>query len=179
MKKELLYILSIIALGLNDSAFSADASGEEKFQYKDNGGYEDTQHTEKTTADGTSRTADSKINVDVSSKGLATQTVKTKTVDDPPGVMNRKTDTTTTQTTQKARGGYQEQISHKHTDAAGTNINEKASTDVDVDKSGNVTENTKAERTVNPKGIFNKKTTIATQLKAVNGQVVEKKEESN
>jgi len=172
------YMLAVLSLGLGDDAFSADASSKEKIDYKDNGGYETTQHTQRTTPAGNAQSSDADVNVDVDSKGRVTKEVKTKATDDPSGLMNKRTESTDVKTKQKAHGGYEQKSDYKYTDAAGSNVSEKTKTDVDVDKKGNVTEDTTVERTVNPKGIFNSKTKTEKHIKAVNGTITEQKEET-
>lgn len=77
MKKAIIYTDHPFLRG-DDNAFSADASGQEEIQYKDNGGYEEKRHVEQISAGETKHSSDVNINVDVDSKGPATKTVKAK-----------------------------------------------------------------------------------------------------
>lgn len=180
MKNLLATLTATTILAAAGGAFAADETtqGESKVKYKDNGGYESTQSAEHTTAGGTTHSSDAKVDVDVDSKGRVDKTVKTDSVTDPKGLMNKKADTAKTEVEEKDRGGYKQTTTRKHTDAEGTNVTEKTSTDVDVDKNGNVTETDKTEKVTDPKGLMNKKKTVH-KTKKVNGKVVEDKIDSN
>ncbi len=169
---------AVMALVAPAYAATESAQNKSKVEYKDNGGYESTRTSEHTTPGGTKHTSESKVDVDVDSDGKIDKTVKTESVTDPKGLMNKETDTAKTEIKEKERGGYVQTTVSKSTDADGTNVTIKATTDVDVDADGNVTTTAKSEKTVDPKGLMNKKTT-SSMTKSVNGHVVEEKKKSN
>ena len=176
MKQFLVALASTAAVGLASSAFAANATAENKsnVELKKNGGYEATNSSERTTAAGTKHEMKEKIDVDVDSKGQHKESAKAESSTDPKGLMNAKTDTTKASYKDKDNGGYKHTRTDKHTDAAGTDVKTTTTTDVDVDSSKNATATVKTEKTVDPKGLMNKKTTT-TKAKAVNGVVTEEK----
>ncbi len=177
MKNLIAFLSATTVLTMATAAFAADetAADNSKVRYKDNGGYESTQSSDHTTPGGTSETSKTEVDVDVNSKGQVSKTVESKTTTDAKGLLNARTDKAKTELDEKDRGGYKQTSTRSHTDHDGTNVSEKATTDVDVDKTGNVTETTKTSKTVDPKGLMNKHTTT-TKAKVVNGAVVETKE---
>lgn len=136
-----------------------DAQVKSTVEMKDNGGYESNVKTEETSNNGTTKTSDKQVEVDVNSNGLVDK--KTKIVDkiDPKGLMNSKKDTSETEIEGKEHGGYKQTTSRKIKDANGTNTTYKTVTDVDVDVNGNVTSKATTEKTVDPKGLMNSTTT--------------------
>lgn len=180
MKNLVMILASTAAVGLASSAFAANATAENKssVEYKKNGGYEATATSEHTTAKGTAHEASEKVDVDVDSKGLRKETVKADSSTDPKGLLNAKKDTTKASYKDKDNGGYKQTKTDRHSDAAGTDTKVETTTDVDVDANNNATAVVKTEKTVDPKGLLNKKTTT-NKAKAVNGVVVEQKKETN
>jgi hypothetical protein len=175
MKNMLALLSATTVLTLGAGAYAADtAEGKAKVEYKANGGYEAKQSGERTLDDGTKVKSETNVDVDVDHDGTVDRTVKSEETSDPKGLMNKQSDNTKTKFDEKSDGGYTQTSDRKHKDANGTNIMEKSKTDVDVDRNGNVTQTTKNEKTTDPKGLFNKKTTKE-KTKMVNGQVVEDK----
>ena len=179
MKNITAILVATAAMGLATSAYAADESAQakSKVEYKKNGGYESTRSADHTTAGGTTHTSESNVSVDVDSQGRIDKEVKSESVTDPKGLMNKKKDTSETEIEEKARGGYKQTTTRKHTDAEGTNTTYKTVTDVDVDADGNVTSTATTEKTVDPKGLMNE-TTSKSKTKTVNGQVVEQTKKS-
>ena len=180
MNTTLKILLATAAVGLAMPAYAAEESTAVKsiVEYKKDGGYESTRSTEKTTAEGTTQTSESSVDVDVDSKGHVDKTVKTETVTDPKGLLNKEKDVSETKIDEKERGGYKQTTIRKSKDADGTNITFKTVTDVDVDSSGNVTTTATTTKTVDPKGLMNE-TTTKTKTKTINGKVVEKSNKVN
>ncbi len=179
MKTKLLTLLAASAgMSLATAAYAQEASEKSNTRYHDNGGYESTSTSQKTSAEGTTSTTNSSVNVDVDSKGNVTREAKTETTTDPSGFMNKTTDNAQSEIEEKPRGGYKQTTTRSHKDADGTNIYFKTVTDVDVDSSGNVTTTAKTEKTVDPKGLFNKTSTTST-TKSVNGRIVKSDSKTN
>ena len=176
MKNLLAILTTTAAVGLASSAYAADASAEHKsnVEMKKNGGYEATNSAERITSAGTKQEMKEKVDVDVDSKGMHKETAKSETVTDAKGLGNAKKDTSKATYEDKSNGGYKQTKTDKHTDANGANVKTTTTTDVDVDSDKNATAVVKTEKTVDPKGLMNKKTTT-TKAKAVNGTVVEQK----
>lgn len=176
MKHSLTMLLATAAMGLATSAYAADESAQvkSKVDYKKDGGYESNRTAEKTTANGTAVKSESNVDVDVDTKGRVDKTVKVENSTDPKGLMNAKKDKSETHIEDKARGGYKQTTVRTSTDASGTDVTYKTTTDVDVDASGNVTTTATTEKTVDPKGLLNEKSS-STKVKSVNGKVVEEK----
>jgi hypothetical protein len=173
MKNALAILSATTVLTLAASAFADDiVKGESKMEYKDNGGYESTQSSERVTGTGTKHVTESNVDVDVDSKGRVSKTVETEKTTDPKGLLNTKKDNATTEIEEKARGGYKQTTTRAHTDREGTDIVNKSTTNVDVDAKGNVTEVVKTEKVVDPKGLLNKSKAVS-KTKTVNGRVVE------
>lgn len=175
MIKNTLAILSATTmLTMGAAAFAADevAKGETKVEYKDDGGYKSTQSSEHVNADGTKTSSEAKVDVDVDKDGQVEKTVKTESTTDPKGLLNAKKDTSKAEVEEKDRGGYKQTVTREHKDSDGTNVKEKSTTDVSVDREGNVTETTKNEKVVDPKGLMNKEKSVS-KTKSVNGRVVE------
>jgi opacity protein-like surface antigen len=180
MNKLLAMLAATAAVGLASSAYAADEATEakSKVEYKDDGGYDAKRSSKHTTPEGTTHKHESKVDVDVDSKGQVSKEVKNKVSTDPKGPLNKKTDVVKTDVEEKDSGGYKQKTTRKHTDAEGTNVTSKVKTDVEVDAEGNVIENTKTESTVDPKGLLNK-TTTTNKTKAVNGQIVEQTQKTD
>jgi hypothetical protein len=180
MKNTFAILAATAAVGMASSAYSAEESTKDKssMEYKKNGGYDSKRTTEHTTEGGTTHSSETKVDVDIDSKGNVDKVIKTESATDPKGLMNKKDDTSETKIEEKSRGGYKQTTTRKHTDAEGTNTTYKTVTDVDVDGSGNVTSTATTEKTVDPKGLMNE-TTTKNKTKAVNGRVVEKTTKSN
>ena len=180
MKTMFALLATTAALGLAASSYAADKSAQDKskVEYKKDGGYESTRSSEHTNTSGTAYTSESKVDVDVDSQGRVDKTVKTESTTDPKGLLNKKDSTSETQIEEKARGGFKQTTTRKHTDAEGTNTTYKTVTDVDVDSDGKATSTATTEKTVNPKGLLNE-TSTKSKTKAVNGRVVEKTTKSN
>ena len=174
MKRTLAMLAASAAVGLAGASYAADESAQvkSKVEYKKDGGYTATRSAERTTPGGTTNSAESKVDVDVDSKGHVDKTVKSESTTDPKGLLNKKKDTSETNIEEKDRGGFKQTTTRKHTDAEGTNTTYKTVTDVDVDSNGNVTTKATTEKTVDPKGLMNSKTS-STKTKTVNGNVVE------
>lgn len=180
MKHQLASLAILSAALLASPAFAAQEAAETKstVEFKDNGGYESTKSSGEKLLDGTIRKTDSKVDVSVDSDGKVDKTVKTETVTDPAGLMNKKADTATTDIEEKERGGYKETTTNRHTDRVGTETTTKTVTDVDVDAAGNVTEKVKVKKTVDPKGLMNKKSSTV-ETKTENGKVIESEKTGN
>ncbi len=179
MKNIFALLSATTMLTMGTGAFAADESAKStsKVDYKKNGGYESTRSSEQTTSDGTAHSSENKVDVDVDSKGNIDKTVKSTSSTDPKGMMNKKKDTSETEIEEKSNGGYKQTTTRNQTDADGTDITYKTTTNVDVDDKGNVVTTATTEKTVDPKGLMNK-TKTTSKTKTVNGQVVEKKSDS-
>ncbi len=174
MKHSLFAVLAATAaVGLAASAIAADPSAEMKSQtsYKKNGGYETTSSSDQVTAAGTSKSSETKVNVDVDSHGNVDKSVKMTATNDPKGTMNAQKDQSQTEIAEKSNGGYTQTTVRQHKEASGTNIYYKTVTDVDVDKDGNVTSTSTSEKVTDPKGLWNE-TKTTSKTKAYNGKVV-------
>ena len=176
MKRMIAVLAATTALTLAAPVFAASEStdGSTKIDYKSNGGYEATRSAEQTSTSGTTTKSNADVDVDVDSKGRTSKTVKAESSTDPKGLGNKKDDLAKTTYEDKDRGGYKQTTTRKHKDAAGTNTTYTTTTDVDVDTDGNVTTTAKTEKTVDPKGLMNAKSTT-TKTKTVNGKVVDQK----
>lgn len=180
MKKLFALLAATAAVSLAVSAHAASESAEvkSKMEYKRDGGYEASRSSEQTTPSGTDISSESKVDVDVDSDGLVSKTIKSESKTDPKGFGNRKVDNSKTVFEEKDRGGYKQTTVRTHKDADGTNVKFETITDVDVDSAGNVTTSAKTEKTVDPKGLFNSKTTTS-KVKTVNGKVVDSVKKTN
>jgi len=180
MKNYLAILAASTMMTLATVSFAADETAESKakVEYKSDGGYEASRNAEHVTSEGTSNTTRENVDVEVDSKGLTSKTSKSYSVSDPKGLMNKKTDNTKTTLQEKERGGYKQTTTSKHTDADGTNVTLVTITDVDVDTNGNVTAVAKTDKTVDPKGMMNKKTT-SSMTRTVNGKVVDEKKNTD
>lgn len=178
MKNMFAVLAATAAVGLASSSYAADETAQDKakMEYKKNGGYVATRSSEHSTDD-TTRSSDSKVDVDVDSNGNVEKTIKSESTTDPKGMMNKKKDTSKTEIEEKANGGYKQTTVRKHTDANGTDTYYKTVTDVEVDNDGNVTSTATSEKTNDPKGWWNE-TKTTSKTKTVNGRVVEHTEKS-
>ena len=175
MKNLIALLAATTAVSLASGAYADESSSTKaNVDYKKNGGYESSRSAQSTDSSGTTVSSDSKVDVDVDSKGHVKRTVKSSTTTDPKGLMNKKSEDGKTVFEEKNNGGYKQTTTRSYTDREGTNVTYKTVTDVDVDNDGNVTTTAKTEKTVDPKGMMNSKTTTST-TKSVNGQVVEQK----
>ncbi len=174
MKHILALLATTAIIGVSSAAFAVDANVKSDFEAKSNGGYKTTTSTENTTATGTVKAADKKVDVDVDSDGTVTKTVKSKAVNDPKGLMNKQKHTSEMKTEKNADGTYVRKESDEKTDAAGTDMSVDSKTKVETDANGNVNTTTTLEKEVDPKGLFNSHTT-ETKIKMKNGKVVEQK----
>lgn len=178
MKNIFTLLATTAVIGLTAPAFAADVSSDNKvkFEAKDNGGYESESVSKSVTARGTVKTTDKSVDMDIDSDGKASKTVKTKTVSDPDGLMNRSEKDVKVEIEDKANGGVEKtEVSHE-TNADGTNIKSETDTDVDVDSDGNVNATVKTEKVVDPEGLMNK-TKVKTETKMRNGVVIEQHKE--
>lgn len=164
------------ALIVAPTAFAADVSAENqgKYEAKDNGGYTMKGSASETMANGTEKSAKTKVDVDINDKGLMTKHSEKTTTTDPEGMMNEKKTLSKTEIKEKERGGYEKKTVSKKSDAEGTDTKTEASVDVNVDDEGNITEKNKTVKTTDPKGLFNEHKTVST-TKKVNGKIVEQK----
>jgi hypothetical protein len=174
MKNILLSFAATTALTLASGVYAEDASSQKSsnLDYKDNGGYTATVKDSQTTSNGTDINSKTTADVDVDSNGNTTKTIKSKTTEDPKGLWNKKTHTGKLTYQDKDNGGYSKTLKTSDTDRAGTDTSLKSKTDVDVDKSGNVTKTTETDKVTDPSGLMNKTETV-TKSKTVNGVVVE------
>lgn len=159
-------------------AFAADVAAENKGKYeaKDNGGYIMKGEASEKLADGTEKSAKTKVDVNVDSEGKVTKKAEKETTTNPEGSMNEKKTVSKTETKEKDHGGYEKKTVEKNTDADGTDTKMEASTDVEVDSHGKVIEKSKTVKTTDPKGLFNQEKSV-TSTKKVDGKVVEQKSE--
>lgn len=139
-------------------------------EYKDNGGYTTTTNKAKVDAQGTEVKAKSKVDVDVNDDGSTTKTTKQEHIADPRGTMNERANTTETKVEQKV-DGYSRETRNSKSNAAGTSTLTKESRDVKVDAHGNVTETTKTDKVVDPKGLMNRESTTREETR-VNGELI-------
>ncbi len=157
-------------------AYAADVAAENqgKYEAKDNGGYTMKGSASETLADGTKKSAETKVDVDVDSEGKVSKTAEKTTTTNPEGSMNEKKTVSKTELKEKDRGGYEKKVVDKKTDAAGTDVKTEASVDVKVDSDGKTVEKHKTVKTVDPKGLLNQEKTVTT-TKKVDGKIVEQK----
>jgi len=85
--------MTAIALALSVPAYAADASykAETTVKKDDDGDYKATTTEKSTDADGTNSKRTTSVEVDADKDGNYDRTVKTKTVNDPEGLMNKTT----------------------------------------------------------------------------------------
>ncbi len=174
MKNTFTLLAATAAVTLASASFAAEEKANTEVEYKNNGGYEATRNAQTTTPGGTTVSSQSKVDVDVDSKGNVTRSVSTQNATDPKGMLNKQADNGKTVFEEKANGGYKQTTERSHTDQQGTDITLKTVTDVDVDKKGNVITTAKTEKTVDPSGLFNSRTETSTS-RSVNGVVVDQK----
>lgn len=174
MKNNLALLAATAAVTLASASFAAEDKANSKVEYKNNGGYEATRNAETTSASGTTVSSQSKVDVDVDSKGNVTRSITTQNATDPKGMLNTQADNGKTVFEEKSNGGYKQTTERAHTDQQGTDIKLTTVTDVDIDKKGNVITTAKTEKTVDPSGLFNSRTETSTS-RSVNGVVVEQK----
>lgn len=174
MNSKISLLAATAAVALASASYAAEDKANSKVEYKNNGGYEATRNAESTSANGTTVSSKSKVDVDVDSKGNVTRTLDTQASTDPKGMLNKQADNGKTVFEEKSNGGYKQTTERSHTDQQGTDITLTTTTDVDVDKKGNVITTAKTEKTVDPSGLFNSRTETSTS-KSVNGVVVEQK----
>lgn len=171
-------MLTAATLAFAPAAFAADVSAENqgKYEAKDNGGYTMKGTSSETLKDGTKKSAEVKVDVDVDSDGKVTKTSKKETTTNPEGLMNERTNLSKTEMEEKARGGYEKKTVDKKTNADGTDVKTEASVDVEVEADGKMIEKKKIVKTVDPKGLLNQEKTVTTSKK-VDGKIVEQKTE--
>ena len=174
----LLTITAVVGAVSSVSASGQSAETTSKTQIKPNGGYESSTTSESTTPGGGTKTTNKEVDVNVDARGRVDSTVTNTTTTDPKGLLNKQVNNAQTTIEEKTNGGYTQTTTRAHRDANGTSIVYKTVTDVDVDNKGNVQSTVKTEKTVDPKGLMNEKTS-SSQTKTVNGKVVETKKESN
>ena len=168
-------VLPIYAFAADDSA---KAQSQSSVEQKDNGGYTANVSSDQTDANGTRRTTKETEDVTVDNKGNTSKEIKTKITNDPKGLGNETTRSSSVKIKQKDNGGFSKMVKTKKTDNSGTDVTTKSSTDTDVDSNGNVTKTTKTEKTVDPKtGLFSGQTT-STSTKTVNGKVVDEQQQA-
>lgn len=174
MNSKISLLAATAAVALASASFAAEEKANSRVEYKNNGGYEATRSVENTGTNGTTVSSQSKVDVDVDSKGNVTRSVSTKNTTDPKGMLNTQADNGKTVFEEKSNGGYKQTTERAHTDQQGTDIKLTTVTDVDIDKKGNVITTAKTEKTVDPSGLFNSRTETSTS-RSVNGVVVEQK----
>lgn len=93
MNKLVVPSFAALAMALSGTAFAADESydAETTIKKDDNGGYERTVSEESKDASGTMRSKEVTTEVDVDSDGDKETTIKSKSVEDPKGLMNKTT----------------------------------------------------------------------------------------
>jgi hypothetical protein len=173
MKNALVVLAATTVIGLSGSIYAAEDASHVKsnIDYKKNGGYEASTTSERTDANGAKSVTQKEVDVDVDAHGNIDKTVKNETITSK-GLMNKKSDTDQTQYQEKERGGYTQTTTRKHKNSDGTDVTYKTVTDVDVDEDGDVTTKATTEKTVDPKGLFNEKTTKSV-TKSVNGKIIQ------
>jgi opacity protein-like surface antigen len=180
MKNIFTLLATTAAISLMAPAYAADVSSDSKvkFEAKDNGGYQSESTSKSVTAGGTVKTIDKSLDMDIDSDGKASKTVKTKTVSDPDGLMNRSEKDVEVEIEEKANGGVEKTEVSEETNSDGTNVTTESNTDVDVDSDGTVNATVKTEKIIDPDGLMNK-TKVNTETKMRNGVVVEQHKETN
>ena len=171
MKHFLALLATTAIIGAAPAAFAVEATVKSDYKATDNGGYKTTTSTDNTTSAGTDISADKKVAVDVDKDGSMTKTVKSKHVTDAKGLMNGKKDVSEEKTTKNADGSFENKATVEHSDAAGTDTSVDTKAKTSVDANGNTETTAKVKKTVDPKGLFNSKTTEST-VKMKNGAVV-------
>ena len=86
-------LLATTAIAFAGAAFAADKTevkAETSLEHSKNGGYEKTTKVEKETPSGAVK-QETKVELDVKDNGDATKTATTTSVNDPKGLMNKKT----------------------------------------------------------------------------------------
>lgn len=174
MNKLLASVVATTAVGFAFAGYAVEATSEIKssVEHKKNGGYESSSESETVSPNGTKKTSETSVDLEVDGDGRISKTIESETKVDPKGLLNSKKDKVITKTEEKARGGYKKNVTHEHKDSDGTNVTTEVETKVDVDAKGNVIENEKEEKIVDPKGLMNS-TTTTTTTKKINGDVVE------
>ena len=173
MKHLLSLMVTTAIIGVASAGYAADVKADMKFNAKENGGYESQGSSSHTTAAGTVKTSDRDIDVDVDADGNVSKTVKTESVSDAKGLMNKQKSTNEVTTEKNADGSYKKEAVSTHSDADGTNIKTETDSKVDMDAHGNALTTTTVKKTVDPKGLMNA-TTETAKIKMKNGVVIEK-----
>lgn len=170
--KSLQFFGVMTAITLASSVAIAQNSGpnnETEYQTRDNGGYHVKSQSDMTT-NGTDKTGDHTVDVKVDDQGRVSKSVKSKSTQDPDGLMNAKKQYNETTREQKSDGGYKEKTIHKTRDADGTNIRAETETDVKVKADGTREKTVERTKVTDPKGMMNRTKETS---KTVNGRVVE------
>ena len=169
-----LAITSVLSLAAQAEVVSINES---YVKEKANGGYESKVKTEKQTLSGTTKTYEKKVDVNVKSDGNINKVSEVKSITDPKGILNQQSSDSRSRYIEKPNGGYEQVTTSKYTDNNGADVTLITTTIVDVEKNGNVKTTAKTEKTIDPKGLLNK-TSSTSEVKILNGKVVESKSES-
>lgn len=173
MKKFLSLLAASTILGAAPAAFAIDVNVKTDFDSKENGGYTSSESSSSTTAHGTVKATDRKVDVDVDDDGTVSKTIKSKVTTDADGLMNKQQNNTTVKSKYDKDGNLERTTTSKHTDADGTDVSSEADTETSVDANGNTHTTTTIEKKTDPKGLFNSsKSTSKVEMK--NGVVVKK-----
>lgn len=178
MKYILTFLAAFFALGLT-TAHAEDAKGpNNKTEYttKDNGGYKVESKSKLTTEAGTDKSGSRTVDVDIDDDGSISKTVKSESVSDPEGLMNKVTSEAKTKIKEDEDGDTMMKETSDKTDADGTNVKTKTESDTKVDANGNIRATVETKKIVDPKGLLNKEETTTT-TKTVNGRIVEQEKD--
>jgi len=173
MKNKTILSALVVTTALTITAQAEVVSKNESYiKEKPNGGYETKVITEKQTPAGTTKTYEKTVNVNVRSNGNVSKVSEIKSVTDPKGILNKQSNDSRSRYVEKENGGYEQVTTSKHTNSDGADVTLVTTTLVDVDADGNVKTTAKTERTIDPKGLLNKKTSTS-EVKIINGEIVQ------
>ncbi len=171
MKRTLLLATAAVAIAFSAQAAEQTVKTKSDVKYDDDGGYV-AKSSAKQEVNGTLRKTENKVDVEYDSEGKVTKKISRESVTDPEGLGNKSTADTSVKVKEKDNGGYEKTSVTKSVETDGTKVIEKSKIDVEVDSDGNVTQDVVTRKTVDPKGLFNARTT-KTETKIVNGVVQE------
>jgi len=127
MNKLATLLATTAAIAIAAPAFAADmktgVKTEATIERDDDGSYVKKENAEKTDAQGTKATAESKVEYDKDRDGDATRTTTTTETRDPKGLWNK--DTVKTKTTEKLRDGKMT-VEHQKTVNGDTVVDKKS-----------------------------------------------------
>jgi len=166
---------ALFALFTAIGANAQSSNTQNTVEYNKDGGYNAKTSSETKTPEGTNKLTEDEVKVKVDAEGFVKKTETVTQTTDPKGLGNKSENKSEVTEQEKANGGFSKTVKSKSTDSSGTTTIVDESENTVVDENGNVTATSSAKKTVDPKGLLNKKTVvdIKKKKKIVNGVVVE------